>query len=326
MKICVFGAGAIGGAIAALLAHQGEAKVSVVARGPHLAAMQAQGLTLLQAAGDIVCHPTCSDDPAELGVQDYVILALKAHSLPGVVDRLAPLLGPETAVVSAQNGIPWWYFYKHGGPLEGRRLDSIDPGGRLWQAIGPERTIGCVLWQAAELAAPGVVRLGVGRRIALGEPDGRVSPRVEALGRILTAAGIEAPVRENLRDEIWMKLWGNLSFNPVSVLTEGTLADLATWPESRRVLAAMMAEAQAVGEALGVSFGTDVPGRMEMARSVGAHRSSMLQDLAAGRPLELDALLGVMIELGALLGLETPTCRIVYDLALCRARQAGCLA
>lgn len=326
MKICIFGAGAIGGYIGAMLARQGDAAVSLVARGAHLVAMQDKGLTLHHDGQVSVCHPTCSDDPASMGVQDYVILALKAHSLPAIVDHLAPLLGPKTAVVTAQNGIPWWYFYKHGGPLDGRQLEAVDPGGRLWQSIGPERAIGSVVWQAAELTAPGVVQLGFGKRLSLGEPDGRSSPRIEALSRVFEAAGIEAPIRSGLRDELWMKLWGNLSFNPVSVLTEGTLAGLARMPESRRVIAAMMEEAQAVGEALGVTFTVDVAARIEMARAVGEHRSSMLQDLAAGRPLELDALLGVVIELGALLGLPTPSCQTVYDLTLCRARQAGCLS
>ena len=325
MKICIFGAGAIGGYIGGLLAHDGV-DVSLIARGPHLAAMQENGLTLHHGGEVLNCRPFCSDDPAKLGVQDYVILALKAHSLPGIVDSLQPLLGPETAVVNAQNGLPWWYFYKLGGDFDGTRLESVDPGGVLWEKIGPERAIGCVVWQSAELAAPGVIHHTYGDRMPLGEPDGSPSARAEALSRVLISAGIKSPVRPKLRNEIWMKLWGNLSFNPVSVLTGGTLEDLARMPESRAVIGAMMIEAQAIGEALGVRFAMSAEDRIGKSEAVGAHRSSMLQDLDAGRPMELDALLGVMIELGRLVGLPTPTCQTVYNLTLCRARQAGCIS
>lgn len=323
MKVCVYGAGAIGGQVAAALARSGV-DVSVVARGPHLAAMREKGLTLIEGEERFTVRPRCSEDGSDLGPQDYVIIALKAHSVPGVVDRLKPLLGPDTAVVTAANGVPWWYFYKHGGPLDGRRLETVDPGGRQWDAIGPERAIGCVLWQAAEIVEPGVVKLTHGNRMPLGEPDGSRSERVERLSKAMTAAGLKSPVKTRIRDEMWMKLWGNLSFNPVSVLTHGTLERLASDPDSRAVVRAMMVEARDIAEKLGVKFAMDVDKRIEVAREVGAHKTSMLQDLEFGRPIELDALVGVVIELGRLVGVATPTIELIYGLVRQRARLAGC--
>lgn len=325
MKVCVFGAGAIGGYVGALLARAGV-DVSLVARGPHGAAMRENGLTLHIGEETFTVRPTVTDDPATLGPQDYVLLTLKAHSLPPVVDRLMPLLGPETAVVTAINGIPWWYGYKLDGPAGGRRLDSVDPRGRIWDTIGPERAIGTVVWQAAEVEAPGVVRHGYGERMPLGEPDGSKSARAEALSKALIAAGIKSPVRPRIRDEIWMKLWGNLSFNPLSALTGSTLEALARDPGARGVIAGMMAEARAVGEATGARFTVSVEERIGMAEKVGAHRTSMLQDLEAGRPMEIGALVAAVAELGRLTGLPTPTIDTVLALVSLRAREAGCLA
>jgi 2-dehydropantoate 2-reductase len=321
-KICVFGAGAIGGYVGARLAMKGEADVSLVARGAHLAAMTANGLTLKQDGVTTAVRPTVTDDPKRLGPQDFIILTLKAHALTGVIDQMMPLVGKDTAILFAQNGIPWWYFHGIGGPLEGTRLESVDPGGVIWNRIGPERALGCVVWQAAEIEAPGVIAHHYGDRMPLGEPTGEKTERVQLLSRLLTSAGVKSPVKPNLRNEIWLKLWGNLSFNPVSVLTEGTLVALASDPGTRRVIRTMMEEARAVAERLGVSFAVDADERMDMAAKVGAHRTSMLQDVEAGRPTELDALLGVVIELGRIVEISTPSLQLVYDLCKFRSRQA----
>ena len=321
-RICVFGAGAIGGYVGARLAMKGEAEVSLVARGAHLAAIEAKGLTLRQGGETHVLHPRVTDDPQELGHQDFIILTLKAHGLAGVIDQLMPLIGPDTAILFAQNGIPWWYFHGVGGPLEGTRLESVDPGGEIWNRIGPERALGSVVWQAAEIEAPGVVAHHYGDRMPIGEPSGERTERVLRLSRLLTAAGIKSPVRAELRNEIWLKLWGNLSFNPVSVLTCGTLVDLATDPGTRRVISAMMEEARAVGEALGVTFAVDIDERIDMAAKVGAHRTSMLQDVVAGRPTELDSLLGVVLELASLAKISTPSLQLIYDLCKFRCKVA----
>ena len=218
MRICIFGAGAIGGYLGAKLAKAGAA-VSLLARGPHLAAMQAKGLTLIEETGSFTVPVTASEDPAELGRQDYVIVTLKAHSVPPVVPKLAPLIGPLTTVVMGVNGVPWWYFHGLEGPLAGTRLESVDPGGVQWDGIGPERVLGCVVYPAAEVAEPGVIRHIEGNRFSLGEPDGSKSERATRLAEALVAAGLKAPVRPRIRDEIWVKLWGNLSFNPISALT-----------------------------------------------------------------------------------------------------------
>jgi 2-dehydropantoate 2-reductase len=324
MRICIFGAGAIGGLLAARLVQRGEAEVTVVARGAHLAAMQAHGLRLRSGGEEIVTRPRCAANAAEAGPQDYVVITLKAHSLPGVAEAMQPLLGPETAIVSAVNGIPWWYFHKHGGPLDGRAVESVDPGGKLLRLLPPERAIGCIVYPAAEVVEPGVIEHSYGDRFSLGEPDGSRSERANRLSQALIAAGFKAPVRPRIRDEIWVKLWGNLAFNPVSALTLQTLDVLTGEPELRAVCRAMMVEAQAIGEALGIRFGIDVDKRIAGAAEVGAHRTSMLQDLERGRPMEIDALLGVVVEFAELLNLPAPTCRTVLALVRARARAAGC--
>ena len=321
-KVCIFGAGAIGGYVGARLAKAGEADISLVARGAHLDAMKARGLILTQGGETSTVRPRVTSDPRELGPQDFIILTLKSHALPGIVDALQPLIGPGTSLLFGQNGVPWWYFYKHGGRFDGRHLESVDPGGVLWNKIGPERALGCVIWQAAEVESPGHIVHGYGERMPLGEPSGEISERAKVLSRLLISAGIKSPVRPGLRNEIWLKLWGNLSFNPVSVLTQGTLEDLAHDQGTRSVLRAMMQEAQAVGEALGVTFSVGIEERMDMAAKVGAHRTSMLQDVDAGRPTELDALLGVVIELAQMTGIATPALKLVYDLTRFRARVA----
>jgi 2-dehydropantoate 2-reductase len=325
MRICVFGAGAIGGLVGAKLARQGEAEVSLIARGAHLAAIREKGLTLKDETGETTVPVRATDKAAELGPQDYVLLALKAHSLPGILDSLKPLLGPHTAVVTAQNGVPWWYFYKHGGVHEGLRIEAVDPGGRLWDGIGPERVIGCVVHPAAEIEAPGIIRHIEGDRLPLGEPSGEKTERTATLARLLVAAGLRAPIRPQIRNEIWVKLWGNLSLNPVSALTGGTLAEICGDPGTRAIIRAMMVEAQAIGEKLGVNFGVDVDRRIAGAEAVGAHKTSMLQDLELGRPMEIDALVTAVQEFGSLTKTATPTIDIVQALVRQRAKLAGCL-
>ncbi|NDI13953.1 MAG: 2-dehydropantoate 2-reductase, partial [Rhodobacteraceae bacterium] len=251
MKVCIFGAGAIGGYMGVKLAKAG-ADVSLVARGPHLVAMQEKGLTLIEEGETTTVPVTASDDPAALGVQDYVIVTLKAHSVPPVVSKMAPLIGLNTTIVSGVNGVPWWYFHKLEGVHEGTRLDSVDPGNAQWDGFGPDRVLGCVVYPAAEVIEPGVIKHIEGNRFSLGEPDGSKSDRAQALSKILTNAGLKAPVRPKLRDEIWVKLWGNLSFNPISALTHATLDVLCTDEGTRAVARNMMVEAQEIAERLGV--------------------------------------------------------------------------
>lgn len=322
MKICIFGAGAIGGYMGAKLAAAG-AEVSLVARGPHLKAMQSDGLTLIEDGETRTHRVNASDDPAALGVQDYVIVTLKAHSVPPVVGKMAPLIGPDTTLVSGVNGVPWWYFHKNGGPLEGTRLATVDPGDAQWNGFGPDRVLGCVVYPAAEVIEPGVVKHIEGNRFSLGEPDGSKSDRAMRLSEALGRAGLKAPVRPRLRDEIWVKLWGNLSFNPISALTHATLDVLCTDPGTRAVARGMMREAQEIAEKLGVKFPIDVDRRIDGGAAVGAHRTSMLQDLDAGRPMEIDALLGSVQELGRVTETATPTIDTVLALVTLRARSAG---
>ncbi len=323
MKICIFGAGAIGGYMAVKLVQAG-ADVSLVARGPHLAAMRDNGLTLIEEDGqETNVAVRASDDPAELGPQDYVIVTLKAHSVPPVVAKMQPLIGPNTTIVSGVNGVPWWYFHGLEGPYEGTRLASVDPGDAQWNGFGPDRVLGCVVYPAAEVIRPGVIKHIEGNRFSLGEPDGSKSERATALSQALAAAGLKAPVRPRIRDEIWVKLWGNLSFNPISALTHATLDVLCTDPGTRSVARGMMVEAQEIAEKLGVKFPIDVDRRIDGGAAVGAHRTSMWQDLDAGRPMEIDALVSAVQELGQLTQTPTPTIDTVLALVQLRAKTAG---
>jgi len=325
VRACIFGAGAIGGMLGMALAEAG-AETTLIARGEHLKAMRANGLRVVGEGFDRTVHPRCTDDPAEAGPQDYVIVALKAQGAAASAERLLPLLGPETAVVTAMNGVPWWYFHAHEGPWRGRRLESVDPGGRQWDLIGPRRAVGCVVYPAAEVEQPGVVRVVWGDRFVLGEPDGSASPRVQALAKALIAGGLKAPVRPNIRTEIWVKLWGNAAFNPISALTGATMAELVDDPATHALIRAVMAEAEAVAKALGIAMPISLDKRLEGARGVGAHRTSMLQDLERGRPLEIDALVAAVGELGRLAGVATPMLDAVYALIRRRAIAAGCYA
>jgi len=322
MRICIYGAGAIGAWLGIQLSLAGE-DVTMIARGPHLAAMQKNGARLLINGEERIARPRCIEDPSDAGPQDFVIITLKAHSFPLIVDRIEPLLDDDTAVVTAVNGIPWWYFYKLEGAYENHKLDSIDPGGRIWKTIGPERALGFVVYPAAEIAEPGVIRHIEGDRFILGEPDGRRSERAESLCNALQSAGFTARVRNNIRDDIWVKLWGNLCFNPISALTHATLDLVAGEPDTAAVCRLMMLEAQAIGEKLGAKFRVSVDRRLAGGAAVGPHKTSMLQDLEQGRPMEIDALVTVVQELGRLVEVATPTIDVVLPLIQQRARVAG---
>ena len=322
-RIAVFGAGAVGGYLGALLTDAGGARVTLIARGPHLAAMRENGLVLVSGGRRTVRRVEATDDPARAGEQDYVVVALKAHAAAAAAEATRPLLGPRTAVVTASNGVPWWYFHGLDGPWRDRRIDSVDPGGRQWDAIGPERAIGCVVYPACEIDGPGVVRHVEGDRFVLGEPSGERTERVLELAGTLRRAGLKAPVKPRIRDDIWVKLWGNLCFNPVSALTGATLAEIGADPDLRAVCRTVMLEAQAVGERLGARFAVDADRRLDGATAVGAHRTSMLQDLEKGRPLEIDALVTAVRELGRMTKTPTPTLDTVLALIRRKAELAG---
>ena len=322
MKIAIYGAGAIGAHLGAMLART-EHDVSLIARGPHLKAMQENGLTFRSSEEEFTVHPTATDDPASLGPQDYVIVTLKAHQSAGVVDLMQPMLGPETAVVTCMNGVPWWYFYGLGGDLEGKTLETVDPGQKQWRDLGPERAIGCIVYPATEIVEPGVCQHIEGNTYSLGEPSGERTERAKTLSQALIAGGLRAPVRTAIRDEIWVKLWGNLCFNPISALTHATLEDIGTEPGTREVVVKLMQEGQAVGEALGAKFKVPLEKRLAGAVAVGAHKTSMLQDLERGRPMEIDALVTAVAELGDIVGVDTPMLDAVLALVQLRAKTAG---
>jgi 2-dehydropantoate 2-reductase len=321
MKVCIYGAGAIGGYLGVQLAQAG-ADVSLVARGAHLAAMKANGLRLLIGDEERVVHPRCTDNPADLGPQDFIIICLKAHSITGVIDAMKPLIGSHTRIITAVNGIPYWYFYKHGGAYENSMLESIDPGGRQWREFGPERAIGCIVYPATEIEAPGVIRHVYGDRFPIGEPSGERSADVERLSALFVKAGLQAPVLDRIRDEIWLKLWGNVCLNPISALTHATLDVICSDPSTRALSKAIMLEAQTIAETFGAKLRVDVERRIEGARKVGAHKTSMLQDLERGRPMEIDPLVTVVQEMGRLTKTPTPSLDAVHALVVQRAKVA----
>jgi 2-dehydropantoate 2-reductase len=314
MKICVVGAGAIGGLLAAKLQQSG-AQVSVIARGPHLAAIRADGLRLIEEDGSkVVARVAATDRIADAGPQDLVVLGMKAHQVAAVAADLKQLYGPETMVLTAQNGIPWWYFFKHGGPFEGRRLESVDPGGVVAANLPIERVLASVVYPAAEIAEPGLIKHIEGNRFSLAEIDNTETPRVKLVSETLKAAGFKAPVVTDIRSELWTKLWGNLSFNPVSALTHATLEDLCRYPLTRALVADMMREAQSVGEAVGIRFRISIEKRIAGGEAVGKHKTSMLQDIEAGRAVEADAIIGSVIELGQIVNVPTPHLDTAYAL------------
>lgn len=321
MKVCIFGAGAIGAHIGVLMKEAGV-DVSLIARGAHLEAIRANGLKLLIGGEEKVAKMPATNTPAELGPQDYVIIALKSHQAWEAAEQMKPLLGPNTAVVTAQNGIPWWYFYGFEGQYANLQLESVDPRGRQWKAIGPERAIGCTVYPAAEIVAPGVVKHIYGDRYGLGEPSRKETERIKRLMTAFEAGGLKPRIYPEIRNDIWLKLWGNLCFNPISAITRATLDIVATDPGTRAVSRRMMEEAETIARRIGVHFRVDIERRINGAASVGAHRTSMLQDLEKGRPLELDALLTVVQEMGRLVEAPTPT----IDVVLALAQQMGRMA
>jgi 2-dehydropantoate 2-reductase len=318
-SICVFGAGAIGGLLAARLEAAGT-PVSIVARGAHLSAVQRDGLVLHSGGERIVTRPNAVPHGDVIGPQDYLILTLKAHSVEPALPQLAPLVGPRTTIVTAINGIPWWYSFGLPAPFGGRRIVSVDPDGALTEALPPAQCLGAIVYPAAVIEEPGVIRHSYGDRFSLGEPDGARSPRADALSALMIAAGLKAPVRPRIRDELWVKLWGNMAFNPISALTTATLDVITSDPGSRAVARAMMLEGQATAEALGIRFAIDVEKRIEGAAEVGRHKTSMLQDLETGRPLEIEAILGAVVEMAGWVDVATPISRAM--LALVRQRAA----
>ena len=313
MKICIVGAGAIGGYLAVKLGQAG-AEMTLIARGPHLEAIRANGLTLEGRDGSraTIRPALATPDMAEAGPQDAVVVAVKAQSLPAMAAPMRALYGPETMVIYAQNGLPWWYFMRHGGEHDGRRIEAVDPGGVIAEHTEVERVIGCVVYPAATISAPGVIRHIEGDRFSLGELDGSKSERLSRFAALLSASGVKAPVKPNIRTEIWIKLWGNLSMNPISALTRATLDVICGDPLTRALAAAMMAEAQQIGERLGIDFGLSIQKRISWAEAIGAHKTSMLQDIEAGRPTEIDAILGAVIELGRMVSLPTPHLSAMY--------------
>ena len=321
MKIAVIGAGAIGGLVGARLALAGE-DVTFIVRGKNLEAIRANGFKLINAEGheEIAREVKATERYEEAGAQDVVILAMKAHQLSPVVKDLPKLFGPETVVVTMQNGIPFWYFQKHGGALEGHKVSSVDADGAVAAGIPASRILGCVVYPASELIAPGVVRHIEGERFPLGELDGSSSERVQRVSEVFTRAGFKAPVLDNIRSEIWLKLWGNLTFNPISALSHATLADICQYPLSRELAAAMMREAQAVAGKLGIEFRVTLDKRIAGAEKVGKHKTSMLQDVEAGRAPEIDALVGSVAELARLTETPTPHIDTVYALVKLLAR------
>ena len=312
MKICVVGAGAIGGFMGARLAQRNH-EVSLIARGPHLAAIRQKGLKLIQDGSEIIAgNLTATDDINDLGVQDIVLLALKSHQISSVLNKLPTLLGPDSVMVTLQNGIPWWYFQKLSGEYLNRTVETVDPGGVLANQINPDCLLGCIAYPAAVISEPGVIRHVEGIRFPVGELDGSQSERANKVSATLLDAGFKSPVLEDIRSEIWLKLWGNLTFNPISAMTHATLEAICQFPLSRELAATMMGEAREVAEKLGASFRVSLERRIEGAEKVGKHKTSMLQDVEAGKPLEIDGMLGAVIELAKITGVEIPTLQAIY--------------
>jgi 2-dehydropantoate 2-reductase len=311
MRFAIVGAGAIGAFAGAMLARAGE-DVTLIARGPHLRAMQKHGVRVRGEIGEFEAHPTATDDPAAVGPVDLVLLTLKAHSLTAMAPRLAPLIGPDTSVLSAQNGIPWWYFYRLRGEWEGTHLETVDPGGVIGQSIDPKRVIGCVVYPSTAIIEPGIVWHIEGTRFAIGEPDGSKSERCRRIADSFIKAGLRCPIRADIRHDMWVKLMGNVAYNPISALTRATLIEIVRCPETRTLAAAIMEEAESVAAKLGIDLGVSIEQRLEGAEKVGAHKTSMLQDVEAGRPMELEAIVGAVVELGNKMGLSLPYTKAVY--------------
>jgi 2-dehydropantoate 2-reductase len=313
VRFCVVGAGAIGGYMGAKLALAGD-DVTLVMRGAHHDAVKARGLTLIgeDGAEQVVTTLRASNAISDIGPQGAVILGMKAHQVTPVVAEVAAALGPDTLVITTQNGIPWWYFLQHGGEFEGRGLESVDPGGVIAAHLPVDRVIGCVVYPACELTAPGVIRHIEGNRFSLGELDGAQTPRIAQVAERFRAAGFKSPVLSDIRSELWLKLWGNLSFNPISALTHASLGEICRFAPTRELAARMMTEARTIAEKLGIQFRVSLEKRIAGAEAVGEHKTSMLQDVEAGKAIELEALVGSVMELGRITGTPTPSIDVVY--------------
>ena len=311
MRFLIAGAGAIGGYIGACLARAGK-DVTLFARGPHLRAMQEKGLRVLSESGDFDTTPRVTGDLNEVGAVDVMVLGVKAHALTQLAPQLRPLIGENTTVVSTQNGIPWWYFQVGAGELEGPPLERVDPGGAIGASIDPRRVVGSLVYLGAEIAEPGVIRHTEGNRISLGEPDGSRSERCRAIAEALIQSGLRCPVTARIRNEIWVKLLGNVAFNPISALTRTTLVQMAHDPLVRPLVFSIMTEVTAVANRLGIDIPISIDQRIDGAGKVGEHKTSMLQDLEANRPLELEPVVGAVVELGERLGIAMPNTAAVY--------------
>jgi 2-dehydropantoate 2-reductase len=320
MKFAVVGAGAVGGFLGGRLAKAGE-DVTLIARGAHLEAMRQRGLTVIEYGGEYVVQAVLTDDINAVANADVIFVTVKAHSMPAVAKSLGTALAPGAVVVSTQNGIPWWYFQRLGGEFDGIHLESVDPGGLIGETINPKWVVGCIPYPAVELIRPGIVRLVEGDRFSLGELDGRETERCSAISQVLIRAGLKAPVQQDIRAELWLKLLGNAVFNPISALTRATLGDIAESPLTAQVVRSAMEEVRSVAQALGVEIPVSIDRRIRGAARVGAHKTSMLQDLEAGRPLEIDAVTGAVVELGDRLGLALPYLRTLRSCVALLDRQ-----
>jgi len=312
MKVCIVGAGAIGGYMAVRIANAGH-DVSVIARGPHLAAIKSRGMKLIEENDEFVAENlTATEFVGELGPMDVVLLALKAHQIAPIVNDMSVLLGPNTVIVTLQNGIPWWYFQNFDGEYANRVVETVDPGGLLFKSIDPDRLIGCIAYPAATISKPGVIQHIEGNRFPVGELSGMKTERVQMVSDLFTESGFKSRILDDIRSEIWLKLWGNLTFNPISALSHSTLVDICQFPLTRQLAATMMTEAQTVGERLGAHFRIPMEKRITGAESVGKHKTSMLQDVEAGKPMEIESMLGAVIELAEVTRVQTPTLRAIY--------------
>ena len=314
MRFAVVGAGAIGGLVGALLARSGQ-DVTLIARGPHLRAIREHGVRVRGTIGDFIVPIPATGDVESVGAVDVVLLTLKAHSLAEVAPRLVSLIGPDTSLVSMQNGLPWWYFYRHGGEWEGTHLESVDPGGVLGATIDSALVVGCIVYPSAVVVEPGVIEHIEGTRFSLGEPDGSKSERCRAVAGAFIRAGLRCPIRTDIRHEIWVKLMGSVAFNPISALARATLLEIVECPQTRALAVEIMIEAEAVARKLGIDLGVTVEQRIAGAAKVGHHKTSMLQDVEARRPLELEAIVGAVVELGEKMGLPMTHSRVVYACA-----------
>lgn len=322
MKIAIVGAGAIGAYWGAAL-HRGGADVHLIARNENLEAIRKNGVRVLSARGDFEAHPHATDDPSEIGPVDYVFLGLKANSYPTCGPLVEPLFGPDTAVIAAQNGIPWWYFHELAGPYRGRRIEAVDPGGATSAVLPPERAIGCVVYPATVLTAPGVVQHLEGTRFSIGEPSGEISERCNALSEAMIAGGLKSPVEADIRNDIWIKLMGNVAFNPLSALTRATMVEICQHPHTRQLVVQLMEETLDIAARVGSKPDISIETRLRGAENVGHHKTSMLQDLEANKALELDAIVTALVELADLTGAEAPTLRTVYAATDLLSRRIG---